>query len=274
MNKKYLILIVIYNETIDESLTYKSLLGSSKYLNNSKLVIWDNSKISQKMNKNKISFFDEIEYIHTPENLSLSKIYNKVIQLNNGFGYMIILDQDSSFSINYFQEIEKATAENKDINLFLPIVKSSNTIVSPGNYKIFKGSYWKKEKYGKINSKDILAINSGMVINFNYLRNLFTGYDERLRFYGTDTFFMLNYSEHNKYIYIINYILEHDSALLNKNESIEKILKRERELLNAWILVNENNKFHLLLTYIYTIYKTVKLSLKYRTTKLIRGLIR
>ena len=168
---KFLILIVLYKCKVKESLSFISLLESSEYLSNSKLILWDNSPSIQSVDVNNISSFQQAEYIHTPENMSLSKIYNRVIQENEKYDYMIILDQDSSFSSDYLEKINKAINKHPTINLFLPLIKSDKTIVSPGNYKIFKGSYWKKEKYGIINSKNILAINSGMVINFNYLKN-------------------------------------------------------------------------------------------------------
>lgn len=264
MTTKYLILIVIYNQKLDKSPSYQSILDSMEYFKKSKLIIWDNSQENQKINIDTINFFNQVEYIHTPENLSLSKIYNKVIQLNNGFDYMIILDQDSSFSKDYLLEIEKSINKNKDINLFLPIVKSNNTIVSPGDYKIFKGSYWRKEIYGKINSKNILAINSGMVINFNYFKHTFVGYDERLNFYGVDTYFMFEYAKQNEYCYVLDYTFYHESALLDEDEDINKKLFRLKDLFYSWKITNENHIFNLFFVNIYILFKVLKLAIKHK----------
>ena len=262
MPHKYLILVIVYNEKIKDSSTYKSIISTKENLTNSTLIIWDNSKNNQKINNNELCFFKCVQYIHTPNNLSLSKIYNKVIQSNEEYDYMIILDQDSSFSKNYFKQIQNSIKNNSTINLFLPIVKSDTTIVSPGDYKIFKGSYWKKEKYGKIKSKNILAINSGMVINFNYLKKEFKGYDERLRFYGVDTFFMFEYAKSNKYFYVLDYTFNHESALLNNKENIDKKIFRLTDLFYSWKITNEYKKYNLFFIKIYITFKIVKLVLK------------
>ena len=143
---KFLILIVLYECKVKQSLSYISLLKSLEYLSNSKLILWDNSPSNQFIDTDNISFLQSVEYIHTPENMSLSKIYNRVIQENEEYDYMIILDQDSSFSSDYLEKLNSAIIKHSSINLFLPLIKSKQTIVSPGDYKVFKGSYWKKRK--------------------------------------------------------------------------------------------------------------------------------
>ena len=264
---KFLILIVLYDCKIKESLSYISLVNSSKYLSDSKLILWDNSSSIQSIDADNISFLSDLEYIHTPENISLSKIYNRVIQENEGYDYMIILDQDSSFSSIYFEKLNIAIIKNSTINLFLPLIKANHTIVSPGDYKIFKGSYWKKEKYGIINSKNILAINSGMVIDFNYIKNIYNGYDERLRFYGIDTSFMLEYSVANEFLFVIDYVFKHNSALLDRDEDFNKKVIRLNDLFFSWKIMHEHKKFHLFLINIFILIKTFKLVIEYRNIK-------
>ena len=264
---KFLILIVLYECKVKESLSYISLLKSSEYLSESRLILWDNSPSIQSIDTDNISFLQQAEYIHSPENMSLSKIYNCVIQENEEYDYMIILDQDSSFSSDYLEKLNSAIIKHPSINLFLPLIKSEQTIVSPGDYKIFKGSYWKKEKYGIINAKNILAINSGMVINFNYLKNIYKGYDERLRFYGTDTSFMLKYPEDNDFLFVIDYVFKHKSALLDKDENFNKKIIRLNDLFFSWRIIHEHKKFNLILINIYILIKTFKLVIKYRNVK-------
>jgi GT2 family glycosyltransferase len=264
---KFLILIVLYECKVKESLSYISLLKSSKYLSNSKLILWDNSPSIQSVDTDDTSFFQDVEYIHTPENMSLSKIYNRVIQENEENDYLIILDQDSSFSSDYLEKLNCAIIKHPSINLFLPLIKSEKTIVSPGDYKIFKGSYWKKEQYGLIDAKNILAINSGMAINFNYLKNSYKGYDERLRFYGTDTFFMFEYSKDNNFLFVIDYVFKHKSALLDRDENIDKQIIRLNDLFFAWRIIHEYKKFNLILINIYILIRIFKLVIKYRNIK-------
>ena len=269
MQKEFLILVVVYKVDLEKSSTISSLKKNKEHLHNSKILVWDNSPNKSDKIESIKKEFNHFEYIHTGDNSSLSYIYNQTIHTNNNFNYMIILDQDSSFTEKYFISINSAIKNNKDINLFLPIVKSGATIVSPGDYKIFKGSYWKREQYGIIESKNKLAINSGMIINFDYLKNSFKGYDERLRFYGTDTYFMIFYMKKNKNLFVIDYILEHDSALLKKDGNIDDVIDREYQLMLGWLRVNSSSKLKLILTYIYFIFKIIKISIQHRTIKLL-----
>lgn len=262
----FLILIVLYKCKVKESSSYNSLIKSSKYLSESKLILWDNSPAFQSINR-QVSEFKSVEYIHTSENTSLSKIYNHVIKENIDYDYLVILDQDSSFSIDFFEKLNNAILKNSTINLFLPIVKSEQTIVSPGAYNTFKGSYWKNEKYGLIKAQNVLAINSGMVIKFKYLKNFYIGYDERLRFYGTDTFFMLDYQKNNEFLFVINYVFKHKSALLDRDENFNMQLFRLDNVFTSWRIIHEHNKINLFLMNVFIFLKTVKLVILYRNIK-------
>ena len=264
---RFLILIVLYECKVKDSLSFISLLKSSEYLSDSKLILWDNSHTIQSVNTDNMSFLQQVEYIHTPENMSLSKIYNRVIQENEDYDYMMILDQDSSFSSDYLEKLNSAIIKHASINLFLPLIRTEQAIVSPGNYKIFKGSYWKKEKYGIIKAKNILAINSGMVINFNYLKNIYRGYDERLRFYGTDTSFMLDYQENNEYLFVIDYVFKHKSALLDRDENFNMQLFRLNNVFSSWRIIHEDKKVNLFLINIFIFLKTFKLIIEYRNIR-------
>ena len=263
---RLLIIIVLYECKVKEALSYISLLNSSEHLSESKLVLWDNSPLIQSIT-NDISSLKYVEYIHAPENISLSKIYNRIIQENEDYDYMIILDQDSSFSGDYLEKLNMATIKHPYINLFLPLIKSGQTIVSPGDYQIFKGRYWKKERFGIMNAKHILAINSGMAINFNYLKNIYKGYDERLRFYGTDTSFMLEYTKENDFLFVIDCIFQHKSALLDRDEDINMQIFRLNNLFSAWRIIHEYKVFNLILIHIYILISTFKLVIKYRNIK-------
>ena len=260
---KYLLLVVIYKTSIKESKTIKSLLANKQYLNNSKLLIWDNSPIPQEVN-DEIITIENIEYVHTPENLALSVIYNRVRKSYENFDYIIILDQDTTFQNNFLPMLNKSIYENQDILLFLPLLVSHNIIVSPGDYIVFKGKHWKEKKIGLIPSKNLVAINSGMVINFDYFKNKFAGYDERLNFYGVDIFFMLEFQKYNKNVFVIDYKIQHESALLDKNENIDVKIFRFNDLKYAWKILNNSNIFKKIVIYLYICYSSLKMAIIYK----------
>ena len=95
---KKIFLVVLYKQKISESKTCISLKENNiQNFNENKIVVWDNSP--EVINSQKIAneFFNSetIEFKHTPKNLSLSKIYNNVIDNNQDFDFIQILDQDS-----------------------------------------------------------------------------------------------------------------------------------------------------------------------------------
>ena len=195
---QYLILVIVYNQKLSESLTIQSLIYSKNELQGSRLIVWDNSKVQQDTSEkqNLFSNFSEIniDYIHTPENLSLSQIYNNVRKSTKyGYEYIILMDQDTVFNQSLFQVHKEAINAYGKFNLYLPIIKYKSKIISPGYLYYFKGFYFQKEIKGVVLSKFKTAINSCMIINYDYFVNKFNGYDERLRFYGTDDYFMHSY---------------------------------------------------------------------------------
>jgi len=261
----HLILVVIYKQAILESLTLQSLFKCQAFLAESSLVIWDNSPSPQPVPDSCRDTFAQVHYHHTPDNKALSYIYNCIINTYSEHDLLVLLDQDSNFDELYFKEIADAAKRHPDICLFLPLVKSGSTIVSPGNYFFIKGSHWTKERSGLVDTEHLVAINSGMVIRFSYLQTTFDGYDERLNFYGVDIYFMRHFAQHQSHAFVLPYVIQHDSALLSTTESLEKRLFRFKDRLNAWKLLHEGSLVRSLLVRLYSIFVAAKLSLRYRS---------
>lgn len=243
----------------------QSLLKSQALLSDSTLIIWDNSASSQTVPEVCHNAFANVIYHHTPNNKPLSYIYNYVIERYSEHDFLILLDQDSQFNETYVEEMIAATKRHSNIHLFLPIVKSGSTIVSPGNYFLIKGSHWRKERYGMVDSKNLVAINSGMIIRFDYLRNTFNGYDERLNFYGVDIYFMRHFAQQHCQAFVLPCVIQHDSALLSSNESLEKRIFRFNDRLNAWKILHEDSLLRSVLIRLYSVFVAARLSLRYKS---------
>lgn len=265
---KNLILIVIYNTNIIESETINSLLDAKESLFDCHLFIWDNSQIFQDISIIKETFNQqntEVTYEHHPENLSLSKLYNNVINrfIDQNYEFLILFDQDSSFTKNLFFEFVNSYNKNKHISLFLPIIKFKSTIVSPTRKYFLKGFYFDKKPLGLYRAKNISAINSGMIISFNFLRKKYKGYDERLKFYGTDDYFMMKYCQNEKELLILDYEFEHDLTLSTLNSSSDKLVKSYHQMLEAWSVLYSDS----ILKYIvklYTVIHSFYTAIKYK----------
>jgi len=256
---EYSILVVIYKQSVFDSETLKSLISLRSYVFNSKITIWDNSPTSLpndeleylKLNLNNLS------YIHTPENIGLAKIYNEVIKTSNDSGYVILFDQDSEFDARYFEMLKSGIIEFPTINLFVPLIMHSDSIMSPGYYICFKGSLWKEIKLGKVSSKNMAIITSGMAISSKYLSGVFKGFDEEFVFYGIDTYFSIQYRDQNDFFYVFDCNFKHDLAI-NSDEKYDDRLRRFKNHRKSLIKLSKRSVITYLATIPYVSYKTVK----------------
>lgn len=210
------ILVVIYNMSLHESPTIRSIVDcfsseNPKALYKCELIIWDNSPISLSADvsilKDKISNI-AVQYIHTPDNRSLSYIYNTLGSQVADDEYLSLYDQDSELPPSYFGELRLAQQDSWP--LILPKVKCQGELVSPGRRFFARGIRVKEIDSGAISSKNLLAINSGMSILGKVFRSI--KYDERLHFYGTDTYFMYKYENHFSQVFVLDTPIIHSLA--------------------------------------------------------------
>lgn len=210
-------LIVLYNTNPSESPTLLSLIAhyTANPATNIKLVVWDNSQDSHYNQTSQIVCNAlQFQYFHTPENTSLSVIYNKIANNLPINSFVTILDQDTELSSEYFSELNKL--QNEGINLILPIVICKNKIVSPGKRIYSHGILIKELMPGYRSSKNLLAINSGMSISQKVFKKF--SYDTRLRFYGTDTYFMRQYEKFFASAYIMESRINHSLAEMEEKD--------------------------------------------------------
>lgn len=267
----FLLLVVLYNKSLHTSETLGSLLKLKDQLQGDKLMVWDNSPATSLTSEELEvlqSSFTEVEYVRTPENLALSAIYNRVLKRREMAQYesLVLLDHDSLLSDNFFAEVRSSMAQHPAINLFLPIVESNNEIVSPADLYLFKGVRWKQKRTGLTKAKNRAAINSGMVIRTSYLQKEYEGYDERLKFYGTDTYFMNCYATQNKYFYVLNTNILHQLNYFEKEE-LDVKLRRFREIRRSTAILNEQSFWTKALTGVYLMVFSALQAVRFKSTR-------
>lgn len=243
----YFILIVLYEKTFTQSETISSLLKSAPTLKDSTLLIWDNSlqakDPSQLNDLNARSGQLDIIYKHTPENKSLSEIYNNFIKsAPKKHDFIILLDHDTSFDSQLFISHKQAVNSCNSANLYLPIVKFKDRIVSPGKQILFKSFPYKHLSPGLMDSRHNTAINSGMIIRWSYFTETFKGYDKRLKFYGTDDYFMMQYRKTNKSFYLLDYTIEHDLTCDPEADDIYKFRSSFQEAQKSFLILHSNGR--------------------------------
>lgn len=183
-------LVVLYNSSLSDSMTLKSILNSDINEVELNLIIWNNGPVlldehdisnflkSCKKNKINSSIFQDIR------NISLSRIYNHFIyQLN--YDFFVIFDQDSMIDSYFFQYIYR----NNNYAMICPAVypkQRDEKHCFPCDYEL-KDQVISK---GKFSLSDIRTINSGTAISKQLVNILLTNhhyvFDEKFAFYHTD----------------------------------------------------------------------------------------
>lgn len=227
MDKNRILLVVLYKQKIQESSTIRSFCENCHdFHEKTLLVIWDNSPIDLNtdfayLRMSNIAF----TYKHTPENKSLSCIYNIILNTYAQAEAIYLLDQDSILTTEYFQKVETAFYDYPEIGLVIPYVMHNNMIVSPGIFQFYKGKYLKYLKKGKLASKNIIAITSGMAINPELITKNNLCFDEHLSLYGIDTKFCLDYSKIFDYLCVVDYQLRHSLSQFEKEMKEIKLMR-------------------------------------------------
>lgn len=271
VNTKILFLVVLYEQDFNTSQTLKSIVKYQDLFANSSVIIWDNSKeaktdieeINSKLNK-----ILDVEYFTNSINTPLSQVYNFIFE-NKIFehDYISLLDHDSELTKDLIYELLKVTSQ-KTHNLILPRIIFNSRIVSPAKLYFFKGIYFKKILDNQISTRYLTAINSGMTIKTSYLINTKFRYDENLKFYGTDDYFMKFFQKNSDFVYILDSKINHTLNYFS-DEPITKKVWRFKQMMHAIIYLNDESFVLKLLTSIYVFFLSIKESISNRSLKFI-----
>lgn len=267
---RYLFLVVLYKKKISECETIESLAKVNGEFDK-KIIIWDNGGIYQ--DESELALLKKLRgdcvYICDGVNTGLATVYNKVCN-ENSFDYVIILDHDTNLPANYLSVLDDSVKNNSDIKLFLPLIYSEGKLVSPGDLRVFKGRHWRREICGPVSSKSKLAITSGMVIAKKYMAGNKRVFDERLRLYGIDTKFMIDYAESEDEFFVMPVKINHHTMLWS-NPTADVMLVRFRNLRRSWFIVFSDSGLKLFMVIPYSIFVSVKMAIKYKDVRFMFG---
>lgn len=211
------VLVVLYNKHIAESITLTSL----KAINDIDVYIADNSTIDY--GNSKYVYNSNYHYINMQGNKGLSKAYNHVIsKFAVTDDIFCLFDDDTEVTSDYFDTLNEYSKQYKDINLFAPIVRDDNGILSPCILKNLKGKRIKK--LDEIPENQISVINSGLAIRLKIFDHY--KYDEQLFLDYVDHAFIKDIIHNDKSkICILNTIIKQSFSNSQKpNKEID--LKR------------------------------------------------
>lgn len=260
--KKYLLLMVNYNQSLLVTNTFKSLMNIVQHGINFDVFIWDN--LAYEGNRelvDSVCLNFDIKYHASVENISLSKVYNKVVNDNcDDYEYLIIFDNDSVFTQDFFYSHTEAEKEcGNTTKLYLPKVYDGVDLVSPGLLLGCFGRNLPDIEHGLQSVKNFTAINSGMIVKMSFFDKF--KYDERINFYGTDDDFCINYRNTEDNYYVMNYALKHELSKNDESESVAKKRWRLNDNLNG-IYYNNSGTVWFPISILYIIYIKVIFEIK------------
>jgi len=181
-----------------------------------KLLIFDNSpEFNSDLDFNK----EYCEYFPMDRNQGLAIPYNLALKkgIEEEFTHLMLVDQDSYFNDSFFNILYSEIIKNSS-DVYLPKVFHKNILLSP----LYNGFFNTSPKKSLFSSNRLLFINSGTVFNISFLEKI-GGFNETFWLDFQDYWLSLMAYNHSASISIIDYNINHNLSLMNKEYiSIER----------------------------------------------------
>jgi GT2 family glycosyltransferase len=220
------IVIVLYNQKIADSASFKSLLLSLESVSiHPSLLLYDNSAVPQPVfNVPNIA----VTYHHNPQNGGVGEAYNYAAKkaLEQRTEWLMLLDQDTVIDQLFFQKLVAAINNNIDLKLLAPIVKSNareDYVISPCRLFLYRGFREKNVRAGIQSFKNRIIINSGAVINVAAFFEA-GGYNPAIKLDFSDTEFFYRFSKLHRQFFLLDSTFTHDLSVATSNK--ESLLLR------------------------------------------------
>lgn len=271
------IVVVLYKKHYANSISLSSLLNSLESIEsagfNAKICVWNNSPdFSPALAHPSVEWY-------SGENNFLPYIYNKLARREFGEGadFLMLSDDDTDYSTYNFKENLNVLAKYAmrgtgypSAGCFIPKIYSGGRLVSPGKRFLFKGSLLKRCTPGFIKSRNVLGINSGILVTRNCYERMDPFYDERLRFYGTDTDFFIRYQDYYDYIGVLDADLAHSLSEHGQEDSDHALFRWGDNFESINIMFQDRSWLFKVVMRLYYFAVKIKLSIKFRDARFMR----
>lgn len=190
MKSNVVAVIVIYNKRVEESITCKNIMNSGD--KSIGLLIIDNS--TRDFGNKEYCINEGIDYISMDGNSGLSKAYNAAVDACKKKDIIILFDDDTEVTEEYFNKLDVALNTYPDIDIFAPIIYGQDGVIySPNEYNFMRSNFIQspnqevsQTKFNAISS--CLAIRMRVFDNYRFNEKLFVDqvdqnffYDQRKR---------------------------------------------------------------------------------------------
>lgn len=241
--------IVLYKSSLEDSKTISSL--SSIVDKNINLLVFDNSPIKQYENVNFQFKNFIIHYFHDETNPGLSAAYNLALDESSKLNkkWLLLLDQDTTFTIEYIKEIEslELNALSNTVVAIIPRVFSllDKRIIAP--VKMYLGGICRPVDIdnGVIKTK-ISGINSGTILNVFYLNSI-NGFSKKYNLDMLDHWYFRRLFKNGKSVYLMKSQVYHELSVFGNFEENVTIDRYKQMLQSEYHFLKEDGIFSLLI---------------------------
>jgi hypothetical protein len=276
---KLSILVVLYKRHYKDSTAITTLLECVKHFREKgievDLFVWNNTpQCSPILVKERLTWLEG-------GNEGLPHIYNRVAaqSFEAGATHFMISDDDTDYSTqNYVGAIASAVEfEAKSrvdaFGVMLPKIYSGEKLVSPGERFWFFGRLSPTVDSGMNTSINKLAINSGVIFTKACYGRMAPLFDERLKFYATDTAFFVRYESYYSHFYVLDTALQHDLSE-HTSDSPERAVFRFQEMIRGFrVIFARKGYFFRSVMETYLIVSALRKSVSYKDSGFLRSYV-
>ncbi len=157
--EKITAVVVVYNKKISDSITCKNIKEIDTDID---VLVVDNSEID--CENNVYCENNGIRYISMDGNKGLSKAYNVAVDNSLDSDIIVLFDDDTEVTEDYFNKLEEAIDSNPDVDIFAPIIKGQDGVIySPNEFNFLRNHFISSEDQ-EVSQEHFNAIASCLAI--------------------------------------------------------------------------------------------------------------
>lgn len=244
-NDSILFVLVIYGCKAEESTALKTLIG----LNGADVehvFVYDNSPTPQ------TTSLQVAHYISDTHNGGLGKAYNTAFRYAKaqGYGWLLLLDQDTTFPPNALQAYRSALQSNRDVQLIAPRHKvNSSMFMSPTRYRRKTSKLQAQSPTGIVSFDEASPINSGILVSVSSFEAA-GGYVEQVWLDFSDICFVERYKKIYSHYYVLPDVvcLQEFSALETDEQKVFSRFRIYLECALAYPCTSQKDRLELTYT--------------------------
>lgn len=261
--------IVTYKEIFWKTVTFQNLVNSiKKFTSVNRVIIYivDNTDIEDWHVEIPKEYKDFVIY-ENMYNPGISIAYNKIHKyaLNNNIEWLVLLDQDTTLPTNMV-DIYLKSIDCRDVEIKVPIVYIEKGILSPSKYRNYHSFLFKELSPGIISFKDISCINTGLMINTIFFKEV-GGYNENLKLDFCDHDFIERAKKKSDKLEILDINLYQDFSSITHTK--KQAIERYKRYINDFNVFRKNRNKLLLFLWV-DFPRLLKLTIKYKTLAFLR----